>query len=498
MTAIQVTKLKLRCTAEQSERTRFAIEDGLRTSIPDDRRLVLLRKMRVTGTADALRPADRNAGIREAWLAAISGARHGGEDGAATANCVWFESPEEAEALLITRLLAGRAVDAWYWKLALPDWRGLPLTMWVPALISEAVSRRHDRRVLRIATCFIAAGASSLLADMLNREGPIAELSHSPRFEREARHRQVWNSSELAQFDREAAAALRSAVPIELQRVIAALLRAGVAARAVALAMVRAWSLKRSPALALNAARLCAISEEILECLARPDMRGSPRTGKITRVPPSKDAPSARLAEDVRADPTGKLQAEGAAALPPVRRRAPSSIQDAATADEPTPWQIEPHAQCRLSSAHAGLWLVIPSLIELGFREWLKDRPKLLGENPASELLREIGRHHHVPPDDPALLALAASLDPDARPDWTTLWRHGLDRWLRRTAGRRLHDLVNRPGELDFADQVLLIHFPPRDADIRLRRHCLDRDPGWTDWLGLSVRYNFGGAEDWL
>ena len=77
MTAIEITKLKLRCSAELRERTRFAIEDGLRTSIPDDRRLVLLRKMRVTGRADPLRPALRDLGISHAWLTAISDARHG-------------------------------------------------------------------------------------------------------------------------------------------------------------------------------------------------------------------------------------------------------------------------------------------------------------------------------------------------------------------------------------------------------------------------------------
>ena len=45
MTAIEVSKLKVRCTAQQRDQARFAIEDGLRTSIPDDRRLVLLRQM---------------------------------------------------------------------------------------------------------------------------------------------------------------------------------------------------------------------------------------------------------------------------------------------------------------------------------------------------------------------------------------------------------------------------------------------------------------------
>src|SRR5437868_4722391 len=170
MTAIEVTKLKLRCSAEQRERTRFAIEDGLRTAIPADNRLVLLRKMLVTARVEAVRPALHNSAVRNGWLTAISGSRHGGDDGAANANCVWFASRAEAEALLLSRLLAGRAVDAWYWKLALPQWHEASLRNWVPQILSEAISRAEDRRVFTIARCFIAANATQLFIDMLTRE----------------------------------------------------------------------------------------------------------------------------------------------------------------------------------------------------------------------------------------------------------------------------------------------------------------------------------------
>jgi hypothetical protein len=69
---------------------------------------------------------------------------------------------------------------------------------------------------------------------------------------------------------------------------------------------------------------------------------------------------------------------------------------------------------------------------------------------------------------------------------------------LRQTVRRRVHDLVNRPGELGWDEFRIDIRFPVADADLALRRRALDRDPGWTDWLGLSIRYHFGGIEDWL
>jgi hypothetical protein len=144
------------------------------------------------------------------------------------------------------------------------------------------------------------------------------------------------------------------------------------------------------------------------------------------------------------------------------------------------------------------LWLIIPSLIELGFREWLAERPKLLGENPASELLHEIARHYRVAQDDSALAPLSPPLSAEQHPEWAQMWRRGLDRWLRRTVKRRLHDLVNRPGEVQSNEFDVVIHYPATDADLALRRRALDRDPGWTDWLGLSIRYHFGAAEAWL
>ena len=75
------------------------------------------------------------------------------------------------------------------------------------------------------------------------------------------------------------------------------------------------------------------------------------------------------------------------------------------------------------------------------------------------------------------------------RPDGRASWRIGLDRWLERRARIKLARLVWRPGWLRVTDERLIVRFPPAAADIRLRRRALDVDPGWTDWLGLAVRY---------
>src|SRR5262245_24669628 len=158
MTAIEVDRLKLRCTEQHRDHARFAIEDGLRTSIPDDQRLVLLRKMQVRSEAGSPDPGLRQTAIRDGWIGAIAGARHGGDDGAADANCVWFASYREAEQLLLSRLLSGRLVDAWFWKLAVPAWRGRPLSEWLAECLLTAIRSGQDQHILALAQRIVAAG----------------------------------------------------------------------------------------------------------------------------------------------------------------------------------------------------------------------------------------------------------------------------------------------------------------------------------------------------
>jgi hypothetical protein len=127
----------------------------------------------------------------------------------------------------------------------------------------------------------------------------------------------------------------------------------------------------------------------------------------------------------------------------------------------------------------------------MGLREWLADRPELLAGDPGRNLLRAIAAHHRVAPDDPALGPLEPGEPWADPPEWARHWRTGLDRWLRRRARISLAGLVWKPGWLRTIDDRLVVRFPLSAIDLRLRRRALDVDPGWTDWIGLSVRYAF-------
>lgn len=493
MTAIAVAKLHLRCPTAQRDRARFAIEDALRTELPDDGRLVLLRRMRIAAPGSSPHPGKRQAAMREAWATATGGARHGGEDGAMDANCVWFASRDEAECLLLARLLSGRATNAWFWRLALPEWRGARAEPWLAEMLAEALARQEDRRVLALVESCVAHGALAVLVEALitGAAAPVSVFSPPWMMPGVAAHAKAEANTAREYATAVAprlAASVIAALPPMLRDLIVRLDRAGTGAKLATVAMLRAFVLRRSPALALDRLLLERTVTEALRQIGDPspprsraggDLR---RSGETTRM----EARSPRLRGDAGAsEPDATPEAGTHLARP--EATATGAVDQADELPDPLP---SPAAFERLRSRHAGLWLVLPSLARMGFGTWLAERTDLLAAHPARQLLLAVARHHRVPWDDPTLAVLAPAPNEEL-PEWTPLWRHGLDRWLRCHARRRLHDLINRPGTLSWGDLRLDLRFPMADADIRLRLRALDRDPGWVEWLGLSVRYHF-------
>jgi hypothetical protein len=268
--------------------------------------------------------------------------------------------------------------------------------------------------------------------------------------------------------------------------------RIGVHHRASAILVERLLQIA-SPSLALSPPLLramvdCWFREIVPATTARASApRQVAATRRVDPEAPVGEAGSPRMAEvrgadrPVRAAPKAVQMLERPASGP-VRREAPPLAPDL--------------SQERRSDA-AGLWLAIPALIHMGFREWLEARPALLYDDPGQVLIRTVAERHRVMPDDPALAPLAFPDGEFEPPAWALIWRTGLDRWLRRRARVPLARLVWRGGWLRLADDRLVVRFPPQAADIRLRRHALDVDPGWTQWLGLSVRYLYSERTAW-
>ena len=493
MARVEVSRLAMACPVQHSAAPRIRLEDALQCEIPDDDRLVLIRRMAISVGASAPRAGARQQAMRSAWQAATDGARHGSESGAPAANCVWFASEAEAEVVLLDLMLRDCAPVGWFWKLAVPNWRARPVKDWLPELVAEAILPGREAKLVRLIACCGDCGAANQLIAALQVAAAMGSAPYSA-VSSESDNVETASSQSLQSdlASTVAAEALRQ-FPAAVRDALRAVQSSTQGAAAVC-AVLRAQVLRVSPALTMRPmllAEILARTEAALHrpaAAAKPDVATEPETGLKHR---SKAKPIERGSQD-RVSPSSSTPSDTAmktatAPLEPVTDR----LQQARV-DELEP-QILPSLLTgrALRSGHAGVWLAVPALADLGFRGWLQDRPELLGDHPGAQLITAIARHHGCAADDPALSGLPR-LDPDQPcPEWTDLWRLALDRWLRRTARRRLHDLARRPGKLLWSDDRLQITFPLAAADIRLRRLALDRDPGWTDWLGLSVRFSY-------
>ena len=494
MARVEVSRLAMACPVQHSAAPRIRLEDALQCEIPDDDRLVLIRRMAIAAGGSAPRAGARQQALRSAWQAATDDARHGSESSAPAANCVWFASETEAEIVLLDLLLRGCAPVGWFWKLAVPNWLARPVSDWLPELMAEAIVPGGEARLVRLIACCadcsaidqliaalqVTAAASSAWIDAAVREP--SNLAPSPA------------TGEQADPANTVAIAVLRMFPSAVQDALRTVQASPQGAAAIG-AVLRAQALRVSPALAMRPILLAQI-------VARMEARlRSPGTGaaKPDRQSKSQTGRSAQSDASATARPIPDKPDPGAARTPEREEifAAKRAGLQSETMTQPRADQQEQHNMPELvigralRSEHAGVWLAVPALADLGLRRWLRDRPELLGDHPGAQLITAIARHHGCAADDPALSGLPR-LDPDQPlPEWTGLWRHALDRWLRRTARRRLHDLTRRSGKLQWSDDRLQITFPLAAADIRLRCLALDRDPGWTDWLGLSVRFTY-------
>ena len=499
MTSVALRRLRVRGPPEYAARTVFRIEDACRTELPLGDRLILIRRLELGRSMTARKQAERAAAMRRAYDRATSDGRHGGNDGADAANCVWFENRAEARRLLLLALLAGRRPTGWFWRLAVPEWGGKSLEEWLGAMLAHLLSDGADgAEFLDLVVLAAEAGAAGAVIDALARTPEAAGADDPPAsgaapWARSAKARPgdpaaaLAASVEVRRTLSRLRAKLRPPVVAAVERIVR---RIGAHSRAASLLLER-MLIRASPPLSLSRIPLESLIGAYAEWLSKPepDLRVASHD-----TPPSEASSGRQNAPRDRAPPRAPAS-HG-------QRRAGTPVDETRAGQEATPAppprlaaQVASHEAsepiAEVASQAAGLWLVIPPLIRLGLREWLADRPALLAADPGRALLRTIANHHRVGPDDPALAPLAAGEDGFEAPDWARLWRAGLDRWLRRRARVKLARLVWRAGWIRCAEDRLVVRFPLAAADIRLRRQALDVDPGWTDWLGLSVRYAY-------
>jgi hypothetical protein len=507
MAQIQVQRLHLRGPPASTGRAAFRIEDALRTEVVDDGRFILIRRLALGPMASGSRPRAFPDQLAGAYRRMVDQARHGGNDGAADVDCVWFRDADEARLVLVRLLAAGRQPRGWFWKLAVPDWRDRPLEEWIAEQLRAHVARADGAALTALVMALVAASATGILVDALvtaigprpstfrvSPIEPLAGVAHraasdaGPGLAREA-DPDLWPPG----TDRAAAyrvATLLAAMPRPLLSALAQVARSsgtGAPLRMIAEAMI----VRQRPELALSPGLRRGYAEEWVRQLVDPDRRRAAAT-PLPVVAPSR-AQEARDPGRSAPERRGSPAPDKAATLVPAampKDAVAGAVSPAS--DRPVPAFEESQVDPERFSAYAGLLLVIVPLIALGWREWLADREELIGDAPTARLMHAVSRHYHVAEDDPVAQLFTPPLDDnDATRDWLVAWRIGLDRWLRRQTRVRLAALVHRRGWITRTEEGAMVRFPVEAADIRLRRLALDRDPGWVDWLGMSVRFAY-------
>lgn len=490
MADVAVSRLRLAAPPGRIGEARQRSEDALRLAANDEQRLLVLRRLDLGSLPPGAPPTlwtDRaTLRLREQRMRAV----HGAEAGAERSDAVWFHSAEEARALLLRLLATGKLPSAWFWRLAVPDWRGRPAATWFAALVSETARDASAFAALaRTAIAMLAAGQWQTLAAWLS-DAPTPRALQLPAWLNEEAADFSAKRREVMRRDRvERAASLLERLDSATRRAIGLAL-AGPAVCERARQWIARFALVASASELATMTALDELAEALLETPdAMLETHAHATTSALKQGAHAEAATRSIWEREQRQSPSPvglKVDGERSAVevvVPPAQPKAVTYPPE-----HMSPTEVSPRCVERPSSAAGALLLVHP-LRRMGIGEWLAERPTLLSAGFGRALLAHIAARMRAPEDD-ALFAMLGSFDP-ADSALLEAWRIGLDRWLRRRARIKLAQLARKRGWLARNDDGVDVRFRHNDADVRVRRAALDLDPGWVEWLGLVVRYHY-------
>jgi len=499
MSEIVVGNLRYRGDPVAATMVDSLVSDALRTTLHDDGRLVLVRRMALGRFS--LSRGDRLVAERTeaAWRDLIGRSCHGSSSSAASADCVWFHSSAEARTVLLRELAAGRPAFAWFWKLAVPEWRGQPMSVWLQERFEAALRQGDGAALLEVIEGSLAADcqtpASDALAAVLSTPGAPSPRSHPNLV---GMGGAASSNADLLEALPNASAAIsriaQTIAPRLPDKIRLALSEAGRRSGGLHLlaTLARALIRRSHPELLLDTAVADQAVASLIRVLVDQPAALQPRFEPSVTTHSAQSVNEPAPVSTSPASPTAAAATSPAAGTPASRDLAEPEPPMSAPSQSPLTPKVA-FQSAEQASACAGLFLVVPVLIRLGWRDWLVRHPNLLPLRPGVGLLHHIALRHHVPPGDPLWDRFGELASEDLatiRPE-LELWRRGLDGWLRRSVRRRLHDLVLRPGWLSGDAERLVVRFGLSRIDLALRRRALDSDPGWVDWLGHSLRFEF-------
>ncbi|MDB5813774.1 MAG: hypothetical protein JWN23_891 [Rhodocyclales bacterium] len=551
-----VRHLRLKASSEADVRSVITrLEDALRcATLPDDgARVRVVRKLALGRIASGISSQTlsliierRIAELGTQWIA-------GGTPAAEHATCVDFVSALEARTQLALRLVRGEPCDAWYWPLAVPEFRaaeGVASNLQCIAIALAALPEARVALPAWIAKLVDAGLARQLIAAIpeaeaegLLQQAGIALLPASAAHSVTDNDKGIGDES-ARKYSNSARSNIEAATPAlqprdlhdasdatlyELPHWLRSALAASTEPRYRVLRNVRAVQ----PAVrSVLAAAQIQREEWKRVANAQGSMHGDTQSDNDKRISenPLDSELSVRVDDDSGTQPTS---------MDPIQSGTPQETDSVAAFDavkkvSVTADSVQPY----LAPTHCGgLLFLLPVLARLGLIEWAGDDA---GEF-AGRVLRAALRRLEVPAEDPAWSMVAGLVDtriasPNKAPapaSWADpllrvprntslafdengapaslaqslalasnadeqalIWLTAARRWLRRAGGIGLASLVMRLGRIDSTPTHIDIHFRIDDIDMRVRRLGLDIDPGWLSWLGRVVSFHYTrGAE---
>ena len=499
-----VRRLRLRADSEAGvRRAVLKLEDALRcASLPDaGARLLLVRRLDLGLMAAGASPQtlsllleQRVAAVGATWI-------HGADRSADGADFVFFRDTLEARCELALRLAHAAPCAAWFWPLAVPEFKpaegaqanlrrialaiaGLPEA---PAAVPAWIARLTAAGVAPVLAQAIGPveAAALLRAAHLSLDAPRSRTIHM------ASSKQPRLLSSAQDVDHAETSPRGELVP--------------------ALAALPSWvqTLARAGGFVPQVVSLAPVVHVAhAGSAAVPSQTGNEQTFHDTD------------AKDVHESPVPR-QIQGDTV------HSPDEPDGTRTEAAPEPALSDGPFLDAAPSAYGGLLFLLPVLQRLGYAAWAEALPEGAAAQVVQQLLASVLRRLDAPPDDPAWLLASTSFDDDfgcidlkAPASWgdptlaaprgsaakdivalaeqaqpaaalARIWLIACRRWLRRVAGIGVASLVMRSAAIGLSATHADVFFRLSDADLRVRRAGLDFDPGWVPWLGRVISFHY-------
>ena len=510
-----VRHLRLRADSETNVRSAaLKLEDALRcASLPDaGARVLLVRRLDLGRMAAGASPQTLSL-LLERRVAAAGGTWvQGADPGAERADFVFFRDALEARGELALRLARAAPCTAWYWPLAVPEFKPLEGVQENLRRIACALAALPEAPVA--VPVWIARLTAAGVAPVLARAIGPSEAAMLLR----AAHLRVADAAPRSRM-------IRMASP-ELPQLVSGAQDAGYAEGSPRSELAPAFT--ALPSWLQILARAGGVVPPVSSVRpVAPAANAAPVPGAalaVHAVPAARTAPAASaapVAADAAPTQTGNEQArqnDGDVEKPPAIVARDTAAKD--VHESPIPEQIHADAAhfpgqpdrittgavpgSRLSgrpfldaaeSAYGGLLFLLPVLQRLGYTAWAEALPEGAAAQVVRRLLALVLRRLDAPSDDPAWLLAGISSQDDAGAievdAQARLWLSACRRWLRRVARIGVASLVIRSAAIGLTATHADIYFRLSDADMRVRRAGLDFDPGWVPWLGRVVAFHY-------